>query len=50
VDYKLEDQKAAGTPIKVLVYFETEKLGDFSDELTILNEDGFSIKVKLHAY
>ena len=33
-----------------MVYFETEKLGDFSDEITIHNENGFAIKVPLHAY
>ena len=31
----LEDNKAAGTPIKVTVTFECEKLDDYKDEFIV---------------
>ena len=49
-DYDMQGNIAPGLSMKLLVTFETDKLGNFHDALEIVSEDRFSAIVPLHAY
>ena len=49
-DYDMQGNIAPGLAMKLLVSFETDKLGDFHDVLEIVSEEKFIATVPLHAY
>ncbi len=49
-DYDMQGNIAPGLSMKLLVTFETDKIGNFHDALEIVSEDRFQSIVPLHAY
>ncbi len=49
-DYDMQGNIAPGLCMKLLVTFETDKLGNFHDNLEIISEDKFNAIIPLHAY
>lgn len=49
-DYDMQGNIAAGLAMKLVLSFETDKLGDFHDVLEIVSDEKFSVTVPLHAY
>lgn len=49
-DYDLAKGIAPGLAQKLLVSFETSRIGEFHDTMKVVSDNGFEIEVKLHAY